>query len=94
MHPEWIENASLYQLRGDAFIGLAKKCSIAAKQRGVPQAARQRSWALFDDYVQKADAQLTRALELSSDPDFLRVVQRNRSFLESLKASRQRSHNN
>lgn len=88
-HPEWADSASLNQLRGDAFIGLAKRCRNAATRQGVPQAMRERSWAQFDDYLLKADADLSRAEALSLDPGLTTLIRRNRDYLDSLKRSRQ-----
>ena len=87
-HPEWEENASLHQLRGDAFIGLAKRCRNAASRKGVPQAMRERSWAQFDDYVRKAEIDLNRAQSLSLDTGITTLIKRNQEYLSELKKHR------
>jgi len=87
-HPEWEENASLHQLRGDAFIGLARRCRNAANRKGVPHAMRERSWAQFDDYVRRAEADLSRALSLSLDSGITTLIKRNQEYLNELKKHR------
>jgi ATP-dependent DNA helicase RecG len=83
--PDLEDNASLQQLRGDAYIGLARKCRNVASRRTNPQAVRERSRNQFDFYTREAEKHLARAESLSVDSVLTSIIQRNREFLEGLK---------
>lgn len=84
-HPEWEQNASLYQLRGDAFLGLARRCRATARKTRVAATTRQRAWRQFDDYLEKAERDLQHALSLSIDAGLKQVIRRNIEYLEQLR---------
>lgn len=84
-HPEWSENPSILQLKGDAFIGLAKRCRNAAGRKNLPARTRDRSWGQFHDYVETAERLLKKAEGLSVDPGISALVRRNLDYVEELK---------
>lgn len=83
-HPDLEHTASVHQLRGDALIGLAHKCLNNARRSRVPQPARERSWAQFDDYVKDAKTHLERASAISHDAALTTVIKRNLDYLDEL----------
>lgn len=83
-HPEWERNPSLRQLRGDALIGLAKRCRATAKKDGIASATRARAWKEFHAYLERAEGELRYALSLSVDPSLSEQIQRNINYLERL----------
>lgn len=89
-HPESLQSASVEQLVGDAYIGLAKKCYNAARRRNAPPAMRARSWGQFDEYVQEAEKHLARASSISLDPGISAVIARNQQYLKELQGRRHR----
>lgn len=89
-HPDSAQSASVEQLVGDAYIGLAKKCYNAARRRNAPQAMRARSWTQFDEYVRKAEKHLARASSISLDPGISAVITRNQQYLKELQGRRHR----
>lgn len=90
-HPEAEQSPSVHQLRGDALIGLAKKCYNAARRAGVPAVTRGRSWNQFDEYVRDAEKHLTRAESISLEPGLTSVIKRNLDYLRELQTKAQRS---
>ncbi|SRR5216683_4399339 len=88
-HPEWKENASLLQLRGDAMLGLAGRCRWTAKRREIAQVTRQRAWRQFHDYLIQAERDLQRALALSVDAGLSQVIRRNIEYLDRLRRENQ-----
>ena len=59
-HPEWRDNPSLLQLRGDAILGLARRCRVTAKKREIPRATKTRAWRQFHEYLSQAERELDR----------------------------------
>lgn len=90
-HPEAEQSASIYQLKGDAFIGLAKKCQSAARRSGVPAITRSRSWKQYEEYIRDAEKHLARAESISMEPVLTSVIKRNREYLKELQ---NRDHRN
>lgn len=88
-HPEWEHNSSLLQLRGDAYIGLAKRCRLTAKRREVAQATCSRAWKEFHGYLERAERDLQKALSLSVDSALSEQIQVNLEFLEKLRRENQ-----
>ena len=84
-HPEWHDNASIAQLKGDAFIGLAKKCRNTAKRVRMPAQSRDRAWRQFSDYLNEAEKELHRAESLSIDPVLTSIIRKNLTYLTGLK---------
>jgi hypothetical protein len=83
-HPEWERSPSLRQLRGDALIGLAKRCRATAKKTGIAAATRARAWKEFHTYLERAERELRYALSLSVDLNLSEQIQRNIHYLEKL----------
>jgi ATP-dependent DNA helicase RecG len=83
-HPDSAHSASIEQLVGDAYIGLAKKCYNAARRRNATPGMRTRSWSQFDDYVRDAEKHLARASSMSIDPGISAVIKRNQQYLKEL----------
>jgi hypothetical protein len=83
-HPEWERNPSLRQLRGDALIGLAKRCRTTAKKPGLASATRARAWREFHTYLERAERELREALTMSVAPSLSEQIQRNLHYLERL----------
>ncbi|MER8801587.1 hypothetical protein NKH59_13630 [Mesorhizobium sp. M0998] len=90
-HPEVEHSASYHQLRGDALIGMANKCYNNARRSGVPQPARERSYAQFDQYVANANEHLQRAMRLNPDGSLSAVIKRNITYLRELQERVQRN---
>jgi ATP-dependent DNA helicase RecG len=88
-HPEWERNASLRQLRGDALIGLAKRCRATAKKPRIASATRARAWKEFHAYLDRAERELRDALALGVDKTLSDQIQRNIEYLEKLKSENQ-----
>ena len=88
-HPEWEKHASLRQLRGDALIGLAKRCRTTAKKREIASATRDRAWKEFHAYLARAERELNDALSLSVDPFLTEQIHRNIEYLEKLRRENQ-----
>lgn len=82
-HPEWRDNASLLQLRGDAKIGLAKRCRNTAAK--VAPATRERVWRQFHEYLTQAERDLRKAETLSADAGLSAIIRKNLSYIEQLK---------
>ena len=89
-HPEVEHSASFHQLRGDALTGMANKCFSNARRSRVPQAARERSWTQFDQYIGEADTHLERALSISAEASLTAVIKRNKVYLSELQERAQR----
>lgn len=89
-HSDAEQSASMHQLIGDAYIGLAKKCYNAARRSNVPPAMRARSWTQFDEYTGNAEKHLARAESISLDNGISAVVKRNQQYLHELVSRRER----
>jgi hypothetical protein len=87
--PDLERNASIRQLRGDALLGLAKRCRITAKQIRTPQATKQRAWREFHAYLDRAERDLREALAMSVDAGLTEQIHRNLDFLERFRADNQ-----
>lgn len=87
--PDLERNASLRQLRGDALLGLAKRCRITAKQAQIPQATKQRAWREFHAYLDRADRDLRESLAMSVDSGLTDQIHRNLEYLERLRLENQ-----
>ena len=87
--PDLERNASIRQLRGDALLGLAKRCRITAKQIQIPQATKQRAWREFHAYLDRAERDLREALAMSVDVGLTEQIHRNLDFLERFRAENQ-----
>ena len=83
-------NASISQLVGDAYLGLAKRCSFTATRPGLATATRDRIWKDFDLYITKAEAELVNAQGVSEDPGLNKVIRRNLVYLQELKRKKPR----
>lgn len=88
-HPEWQNNPSLLQLRGDSSIGLAKRCREMATKPRVARATRTRAWREFHSYLDQAERDLRTALVLSVDQYLSEQIQRNIDYLEQLRRDNQ-----
>jgi ATP-dependent DNA helicase RecG len=88
-HPEWERNASMLQLRGDALLGLAKRCRSTAKRRDLPFPTKTRAWREFDSYLIRAERDLREALEVSVDPGLTDQIRRNIDYLNRLRRENQ-----
>jgi hypothetical protein len=88
-HPEWQNNPSLLQLRGDSLIGLAKRCREMATKPGIARATRTRAWREFHSYLDQAERDLRAALALSVDQYLSEQIQRNIDYLEQLRRDNQ-----
>ena len=87
-HPEWLASASVLQLRGDAYLGLAKKCSRSARKPHIAAATRDRIRREMKLYLDRAEADLRRARELSMDTNLTQVIDRNLAYLQQMRQSR------
>ncbi|MGI4939615.1 MAG: ATP-binding protein [Janthinobacterium lividum] len=85
-HPEWLESASLLQLRGDAFLGLAKRCRTSAMKRHKAVATKERIWKEFRAYLAAAEKDLRDARDKSVDSSLNRIIATNLSYLSDLRA--------
>jgi ATP-dependent DNA helicase RecG len=90
-HPNAEQSASINQLIGDAYIGLARKCYNAARRSNAPAAMRTRSWSQFDEYTKDAEKHLARAESISLDPGISAVIKRNQQYLKELQGRRHRN---
>jgi hypothetical protein len=88
-HPDWVNNPSLRQLRGDSLIGLAKRCRATAKRPGVASTTRARAWHEFHAYLDRAEADLRDARALSVDDHLNERIQRNLDYLVKLRRENQ-----
>lgn len=88
-HPEWQNNPSLLQLRGDSHIGLAKRCREMATKSGIAYATRTRAWREFHSYLDQAERDLRAAHALSVDQYLSEQIQRNIDYLEQLRRDNQ-----
>ncbi len=84
-HPEWDRSASLRQLRGDALIGLAKRCRANAKKRDLARETKQRSWREFHAYLGRSERELQDALALSVDQHLSDQIHVNLDYIEQLR---------
>jgi predicted HTH transcriptional regulator len=87
--PESQGSASVRQLRGDALIGLAKRCRTTGRRRKASPAVKQRAWRDFHAYLGQAEQELRRGLELSVDDRLTEQLRRNLEYLESLRRENQ-----
>ena len=85
-HPEWDRSASLRQLRGDALIGLAKRCSANAQKVELAALTKQRAWREFHAYLGRAERELQDALALSVDQDVTEQIHGNLDEVEQLRS--------
>ncbi|HEY0781248.1 MAG TPA: ATP-binding protein [Thermoanaerobaculia bacterium] len=90
-HPEWEHNPSLRQLRGDAFLDLAKLCRRTSQNRDLPPRTRQLARQQFESYLERAERDLQDALGASIDPGLTEIIRRNLDYLADLRRSSQRS---
>jgi predicted HTH transcriptional regulator len=88
-HPEWRNNPSLLQLRGDSLIGLAKRCRDTAMKRTIAPTTRTRAWREFHSYLDRAERDLRTALAGSVDQFLNEQIQRNIDYLEQLRRENQ-----
>jgi ATP-dependent DNA helicase RecG len=88
-HPEWHNNPSLLQLRGDSQIGLAKRCRETATKPIVARTTKARAWREFHSYLDSAERDLRSALALSVDQYLSEQIQRNLDYLEQLRRDNQ-----
>jgi ATP-dependent DNA helicase RecG len=88
-HPEWRRNASLLQLKGDALLGLAKRCKSTARNSGHPSSIRRRAWSEFHAYLERAERQLRTALEASVDEAVTKLIRQNLDSLQVLRRDNQ-----
>jgi ATP-dependent DNA helicase RecG len=86
---DWERNASFLQLRGDALIGLAKRCRGTAKQQHIQQATKQRAWREFHAYLDRAERDLKQALAINVDGGLNEVIHRNLDYVERLRRENQ-----
>jgi ATP-dependent DNA helicase RecG len=84
-HPEWKDTASFHQLRGDAYIGLAKRARNTATRKRLSTATRQRAWAQFREYIEKAEEELVRSEALCVDPGLISIIKKNKAYVDDLK---------
>ncbi len=87
--PELAQNASLRRLRGDALLGLAKRCRSTATNRTLSQQTRQRAWRELRAYLDRAERELRVARDLSVDSELSNLVQRNLDYLDRLRQEAQ-----
>jgi ATP-dependent DNA helicase RecG len=84
-HSELAQNASFRRLRGDALLGLAKRCRSTANNRALSHETRQRARRELREYLDRAEHELRAAQELSVDPGLSDLVQRNLNYLKLLR---------
>ncbi|MBD9582821.1 putative DNA binding domain-containing protein [Delftia sp. DLF01] len=79
-HPEWRNNPSLLQVRGNAYIGMAKQCSRTARfNNQLPSSAKRRAWDDCRRFLTEARRDLEQAL--STDDQVLKeIVKKNLEF--------------
>lgn len=83
-HPEWKHNPYLLQVRGNAYIGMAKQCTRTARMSNLPMQSKRRAW---DDCRRFLDAAL-RDLETAAeraDATLRLTVQKNIAFAFDLR---------
>jgi ATP-dependent DNA helicase RecG len=88
-NPDLSRNPSLLQFRGDALLGLAKRCSIAGKNRELPLTTRQRAWQQFRAYLDRSEHDLKQARDLSDDAQLTAQIDKNIAFLGRLRKENQ-----
>ncbi|WP_186126134.1 ATP-binding protein [Burkholderia gladioli] len=79
-HPEWRTTPSLLQVRGNAYIGMAKQCARTARfnnQLSAP--AKKRAWDDCRRFLAEARRDLEQALT-TDDPNLKEIVQKNLDF--------------
>ncbi|MBN3567722.1 MULTISPECIES: ATP-binding protein [Burkholderia] len=79
-HPEWSTNPSLLQVRGNAYIGMAKQCAQTARNsRQLSAQARRRAWDDCRRFLASARRDLEQALT-TEDMNLRDIVQKNLDF--------------
>jgi hypothetical protein len=75
----------LLQLKGDALLGLAKRCKSTARNSGLPSSIRRRAWSEVHAYLERPEKQLRTALEASVDETVAKLIRQNLDFLQVLR---------
>jgi hypothetical protein len=84
-HQDWGKSAWILQLRGNALLGLAKRCRFTAKKPDIPANTRQRAWKEFHSYLEQADHELRLAHSLSMENILSEQIQKNLDYLNQLR---------
>jgi ATP-dependent DNA helicase RecG len=84
-HPDLKDNASILQVRGNAFIGQAEHCTQTGKRRDLPPQTRRRAWEDCRRFLGSAEQDLRRAISLTTDPAQIESIQKNLDFVEHLR---------
>ncbi|MCC7383404.1 MAG: putative DNA binding domain-containing protein [Deltaproteobacteria bacterium] len=85
-HPESGSSPLLLQVKGNALIGLAKRCRITGRDRSLPRRTRERAWKEFQSYLDQAEQVLRSARELSLEQGLSDLVDQNLGYLGRLRA--------
>jgi hypothetical protein len=83
-HPERRANPFLQQMLGNAYIGLAKRCTQTARKTGTPPLSSRRAWSDSKRFLDIALKELDLAKSNASDKIMLEVVQKNIAFAQKL----------
>ena len=82
--PEFRDNPSLLRIRGNAFIGLAKRCSQTGRGP-FPTETRARAWEDCKRFLERAELDLSRARGLTTEPSVREGIQKNMDFVSYLR---------
>jgi hypothetical protein len=89
-HPEWARSASIRQQKGNALIGLAKRCRSNTKRREIPRRTREISWEALHRYLDEAEYELNEALTIGASKDMAELIRRDLEFLKKLRLENSR----
>jgi hypothetical protein len=84
-HPDLRENPWILRLRGNALIGLAKKCSQTGKNRALPYQTKSRAWNDCRRYIEQAEQDLRHAMSLTGDALLVEQIEGHLAFIKELK---------
>jgi hypothetical protein len=84
-HPELKENAYLLRLRGNALIGMAKKCIDTGRNRRLPAQTRGRAWKESRQFLDRAESDLRRAASQTGDSGLQQQIATNLEFVGELR---------
>ncbi len=88
-HDVWYQNAAILQLRGRAFLELAKKCHQTATNRTMPKTTRDRAKAESIHYLEKAERDFHSALLCQPSPTIEAIVQESLLQIKNLQSRNQ-----
>jgi predicted HTH transcriptional regulator len=77
--------ASLYDIRGRARIDLAKRCTETARRHGISWALKKRAWDECRQFIELAEKDFARALELVTSPTEREFIEKDLTFVQTMR---------